>query len=333
MSTRAVGQNLGNSIHIRGDIDVTNLVCVPCKKKHGGAATCYAHAIVDGKGICVFCEDGEPCMHEQRQAKAAKNLQIVKTNLTPGSGTVPREAHNLETSGSTPVRATSYKVAAPPQQSPVQLLADRLRADGLPEADIHAALVAQGYKARDINKVLPQPQVEPKEKTMNTAVRPNGHAPVAPVQVKMCGREGCGKKLQDRNESGFCAAHFGDSRVKARGGTPGRVCSTPGCGQSLRSDNKSGVCKPCSKGETKASRRGTKRAKHETVASPVPSINPPTEMLQLQVSESQLDRFLGTVDWNGVVSKLPADMKLTLANHYFAAGLDQAESKAQAAAA
>lgn len=296
-----------NSISTRGDINVATLVCVPCKVKHGGAATCYAHTIIDGKAICVFCEDGEPCMHEQRQARAAKNPHVIKT------------------------------VPAPPQQSPIQLLADRLKAEGLPDPDIHAALVAQGYKARDLSRVLPVPATQPKEKPMQTVTRPNGHAP-AP-EIKLCGREGCGRKLTRANHSGFCATHFGDSRKKANGGTPGRVCSTPGCGQSLRSDNKSGVCKPCSKGETKAAHRGTKRANHETAARRRPAqekleryVAQHTSTLQLQVSEAQLDRLLNSVDWNLVIVKLPAEMKQQLANHYFAAGLDQVEAKAEAAA-
>lgn len=32
--------------------------------------------------------------------------------------------------------------------------------------------------------------------------------------VKVCGRPGCGKRLTDRNRSGFCTPHFGDSKRK-----------------------------------------------------------------------------------------------------------------------
>lgn len=147
---------------------------------------------------------------------------------------------------------------------------------------------------------------------MNTAVRPNGHAPSAPP-IKLCGREGCGKKLQDRNESGFCSKHFYDSK---------------------RSESAK------AKAGTKAAHRGTKRAKVETTPRRRPAqekldryVAQHTPTLQLQVSEAQLDRLLNSVDWNLVIVKLPAEMKQQLANHYFASGLDQVEVKTQAAAA
>jgi hypothetical protein len=62
----------------RGSIDVTGLLCVPCQKR---GHTCYAHGDVDGEPQCVFCQDGEPCGHDQRnkvQPRAAISLPPIK---------------------------------------------------------------------------------------------------------------------------------------------------------------------------------------------------------------------------------------------------------------
>lgn len=57
-------------------------------------------------------------------------------------------------------------------------------------------------------------------------------------QEKICGREGCGKKLTAANRSDFCTKHFYDSRRKTAGTAPARrgpkaatgKTAAPGCG-------------------------------------------------------------------------------------------------------
>ena len=75
----------------RGSIDVTGLRCVPCQK-HGH--TCYAHGDVDGEPQCVFCQDGEPCGHDQRnkvQPRPAISLPLPKPKR-PAMAPAPKES-------------------------------------------------------------------------------------------------------------------------------------------------------------------------------------------------------------------------------------------------
>jgi hypothetical protein len=121
----------------------------------------------------------------------------------------------------------------------------------------------------------------------------------SPMPDKTCGHDGCEKQLSNANHSGFCTAHFYDSKRKG----DEKFCSK--CGDKLRSDNNSGLCKPCKKGTTAPAPKPAKRgrpAKSSKLKAKIPLPTPPEvdELLaanetraavSLVITEQQLDRM------------------------------------------
>src|ERR1700722_5902225 len=54
--------------------------CEPCLNRHGAAQECLAtHDAEDGSAICVFCLDGEPCLHDRKTIASQKRLHANQT--------------------------------------------------------------------------------------------------------------------------------------------------------------------------------------------------------------------------------------------------------------
>jgi hypothetical protein len=54
--------------------------CEPCRQRHGAAQECVAtHDAEDGSAICVFCLDGEPCLHDRKVVASQKRLHANQT--------------------------------------------------------------------------------------------------------------------------------------------------------------------------------------------------------------------------------------------------------------
>jgi hypothetical protein len=55
-------------------------LCEPCLKRHGAAQECLAtHEAEDGSAVCVFCLDGEPCLHDKKVIASEKRLHANQT--------------------------------------------------------------------------------------------------------------------------------------------------------------------------------------------------------------------------------------------------------------
>jgi hypothetical protein len=109
--------------------------------------------------------------------------------------------------------------------------------------DAATAPAAEGRQDRAHSPTHTSPSDDSGVPQAPSAVKPQPLKPErsAKSMAKLCGAPGCGKKLQDRNQSGYCGKHFNFSRYS--GGEPGRVCSINGCETKLRRDNTTGVCK------------------------------------------------------------------------------------------
>jgi hypothetical protein len=205
------------------------------------------------------------------------------------------------------------------QLSSCEQLARVLAGQGLASKEVYDALRAQGFPAYQAKRAIGwdptlKPSNQPVEKKLmqtQATVKANGDAGAVPA--KICGREGCGKRLNAANRSGYCSDHFADSKRK-KGGVPGRVCA---CGNKLRSDNKTGLCTACQKKPGAAAKRRStaKHRKPARAAAPVPP--PAEERFALHVTVAQLDHYvLGMleIDWRSAVESMPIDLKLQLAN-------------------
>lgn len=191
-----------------------------------------------------------------------------------------------------------------------------------PAAAISKAVHHRGTEPRREAKAA-MANNSPKEKPMQTEpVKTNGHDPQPHSEAKLCGREGCGRKLTRANRSGFCAAHFWDSKRK---GPRDRVCD---CGNKLRSDNKSGVCKACANtasGKARIAAGAAKspplrKARKDGAPGPLPAVADEgvrATRFALQVTAAQLDRYvlgLRELAWDRAVQAMPIELKLQLAN-------------------
>jgi len=54
------------------------------------------------------------------------------------------------------------------------------------------------------------------ERPQPRAAVPHEHGNGGSMEEKICGREGCGKQLTEKNRSGFCPKHFYDSKRKTQ---------------------------------------------------------------------------------------------------------------------
>jgi hypothetical protein len=55
-------------------------LCEPCLLRHGAAQECPAtQEAEDGSPICVFCLDGEPCLHDRKVIASQKRLSANQT--------------------------------------------------------------------------------------------------------------------------------------------------------------------------------------------------------------------------------------------------------------
>jgi hypothetical protein len=55
-------------------------LCEPCLSRHGAAQECLAtHETEGGLPICVFCMDGEPCLHDRKVVASQRRLHLNQT--------------------------------------------------------------------------------------------------------------------------------------------------------------------------------------------------------------------------------------------------------------
>jgi hypothetical protein len=55
-------------------------LCEPCLRRHGAAQECVAtHEAEDWSAICVFCLDGEPCLHDRKAIASQKRLNAKQS--------------------------------------------------------------------------------------------------------------------------------------------------------------------------------------------------------------------------------------------------------------
>lgn len=77
--------------------------CEPCLTRHGAAQECLAtHEAEDGSPICVFCLDGEPCLHDRKAIASQKRLSANQT----------MEENNMQQHGHEPGDQVTTAVAA-----------------------------------------------------------------------------------------------------------------------------------------------------------------------------------------------------------------------------
>ena len=63
-----------------GPTKTMSRLCQPCLDRHGAAQECLAtHETEDGTPVCVFCLDGEPCLHDRKVIVSQKRLHANQT--------------------------------------------------------------------------------------------------------------------------------------------------------------------------------------------------------------------------------------------------------------
>jgi hypothetical protein len=66
-------------------------LCEPCLDRHGAAQECLAtHETEGGLPVCVFCLDGEPCLHDRKVIASQKRLS---TNQTMEEKNMQQQGH------------------------------------------------------------------------------------------------------------------------------------------------------------------------------------------------------------------------------------------------
>ena len=86
-----------------GPTKTMSRLCQPCLDRHGAAQECVAtHETEKGLPLCVFCLDGEPCLHDRKVIASQKRLSANQTT----------EGENMHEQGdqlTTAVAATATK--------------------------------------------------------------------------------------------------------------------------------------------------------------------------------------------------------------------------------
>lgn len=131
------------------------LRCIPCLRK---GHTCYAHRMINGEALCIYCVDDEPCFFELRGKKTAENETIPAKPETPRA-----------------------------KRTPIVALAERLIEDGLPEVDVQSALENQGVKPHHAKTAIAMS----KETSVQTQITSKSPKTNGSVPLREC-KCGCG---------------------------------------------------------------------------------------------------------------------------------------------
>jgi hypothetical protein len=162
----------------RGAIDVSGLYCAPCLAR---GHNCYAQLSIDGEPSCVFCEDGVPCLHDQKSDRVPLPAAApAKRRRAPKN---PSEVLPMQTQ----VKTNGHAPAPPPP---------RLCKCGCGEnvpADNRFSYISGHMKH----------------------LRNNGKGKRS-AKVGESGCSECGKKLRKDNRSGICTSCQKGTRAPAK---------------------------------------------------------------------------------------------------------------------